>query len=217
MPEPSGTAKFLGEIFPGVYRWSMQDDRIQAQSDSYAVMEKNRVILIDPLPMEGLDLAELGLIDAICLTASCHERAAWRYRELLKVPVYAPAGVVDLEGTPDRSYRHGDRLPGGLIPVHCPGLTEAYYSFHLDRDGGVVFCADLLINAGGAGLIFLPDNYHEDPARTRGSLRRLLDLDMEMLCPAHGNSLKSGVKDAIRGAFEQDAVGRQKHRGQDHH
>lgn len=208
MPEPKGTAAFMGEIAPNLYRWCIHDDRIDAESDSYAIREKDRLILIDPLPMKDSDLAELGPVEAICLTASCHERSAWRYRRLLKIPVYAPAGAVDFEESPDRWYDAGDRLPGGLVAIHSPGPIEAFYSFHLDRDGGVVFCADLLTNYKRAGLAFVLDEYQDDPARTRESVRRLLDLPFEMLCPNHGDPVTEDAKEAIRLALKRDAADR---------
>jgi hypothetical protein len=74
MPEPKGTATLVGEVFPRVYRWTIHDDRIDAQSDSYAVVHDGHVVLIDPLPMAKQDLAKLGAVHAIVLTASCHER-----------------------------------------------------------------------------------------------------------------------------------------------
>jgi Metallo-beta-lactamase superfamily len=206
MPEPRGTAAFIGEIFPRLYRWTMHDDRIDSQSDSYAILENGSLVLIDPLPMSGQDLTQLGPMGAICLTASCHERSAWRYRRLLKVPVYAPSGAVDFEEPPDRWYANGDRLPGGLLAVHTPGPTEAYYSFFLDRDGGVLLCGDLLTNAGGAGLAFVPDEYQDEPARTRGSVRHLLDLNFQMLCSDHGDPIPTNAKEAIRQALARDAA-----------
>src|SRR2546422_2459941 len=70
MPEPTGTAKLAGEILPGVYHFTMHDDRIDFQSDSYAVIKKGKAILIDPLPMAKKELKKLGPVAAICLTGS---------------------------------------------------------------------------------------------------------------------------------------------------
>lgn len=204
MPEPGGVATFAGEILPRVYRFTMHDDRIDYQSDSYAVMEKGRTILIDPLPMGDQDLKQLGPVEAICLSASCHERSAWRYRRSLKVPIYAPQGGVDFEEPPDHRYRAGDRLPGGLLAVHAPGPTEAHYAFYLERDGGVLFCADLLTNAEAEGLAFVPGEYQDEPARTRESVRRLLDLRFETLCSNHGHPVTSGAKEAMAQALARD-------------
>ncbi len=204
MPEPGGTAKLVGEILPGVYRFTIHDDRIDFQSDSYAVIENGRAILIDPLPMAKKDLKKLGPVEAICLTGSCHERSAWRYRRELNVTVYAPQGGVDFEETPDRWYKATDRLPGNLLAVHTPGPTEAHYSFFLERNGGAVFCADLLTNAGKGGLAFVSDEYQDEPARSRESVRSLLTLDFTTLCPDHGNPVMVGAKEAITRALERD-------------
>lgn len=204
MAEPAGTAKLVGEILPGVYRFTIHDDRIDYESDSYAVIEEGKAVLIDPLPMVPQDLKKLGPVAAICLTASCHERSAGRYRRALNVPVYAPAGAVDFEEPPDRWYKAGDRLPGELVAVHAPGPTEAHYAFYLERDGGGVFCADLLTNAGMEGLAFVPGEYQDEPSRTRESVRHLLDLTFETLCTNHGDPILVGAKEAIAQALVRD-------------
>jgi glyoxylase-like metal-dependent hydrolase (beta-lactamase superfamily II) len=207
MPPPKGTAKLVGEIVRGVYRFTMHDNRIDSESDCYLVVANDRATLIDPLPMDSQALKRLGKVVAICLTASCHERAASRYRRSFKVPVYAPKGAVDFDREPDRRYTSGNRLPGGLQAVHSPGPTNAHYSFYLRRDGGVVFCADLLTNAG-RGLAFVADEYQDDPKGTRTSVRRLLDLRFKVLCPNHGKPIKTGAKRAMRQALAKDAAQR---------
>ena len=204
MPPPRGTATFTGEVCSGVYRYTMHDDRIDFESDSYVIIENDRAILIDPLPMKQKDLDRHGPVEAILLTASCHERNAWRYRKALKVPVYAPHGGVDFEEKPDRWYKAGDLLPGSLLAVHAPGPTEAHYAFYSARAGGVVFCADLLTNAGGTGLAFVPDEYQDEPERTRESVRTLLDLSFEVLCSNHGDPVTRGAREAVRQALDRD-------------
>jgi glyoxylase-like metal-dependent hydrolase (beta-lactamase superfamily II) len=205
MPEPGGTAKLVGEVLPGVYHLTIHDDRIDFQSDSYAVIENGRVILIDPLPMAKKDLNKLGPVEAVCLTGSCHERSAWRYRREFKVLVYAPQGGVDFEEAPDRWYKANDRLPGNLLAVHTPGPTEAHYSFFLERNGGAVFCADLLANAGGEGLAFVAGEYQDEPARTRESVRQLLELQFKVLCPNHGDPVTRRTKEALTRVLKKDA------------
>jgi glyoxylase-like metal-dependent hydrolase (beta-lactamase superfamily II) len=207
MPEPKGTAKLVGEVVPGVYRFTMHDDRIDFESDGYVVVGKDRAVLIDPLPMKPRDLKKLGTVEAIYLTASCHERAARRYHKSFNVPVYAPRHAVDFEGTkPDRRYGPGARLPGGLKAVHSPGPTDAHYSLYLRRGGGVVFCADLLTNVGSRGLAFVAGEYQDDPKGTRKSVRRLLALPFRVLCPNHGGPVTTGAKKAIRQALARDAA-----------
>ena len=208
MPEPGGVARAAGEVCPGVFRYTMQDDRIAYQSDSYVLVDGDRAVLLDPLPMEEQALRRHGTVEAIVLSASCHERSAWRYRTLFQVPLYAPQGGVDFEEPPDRWYNAGDHLPGGLLDVHAPGPTEAHDAFFSSRRGGVVFCADLLTNAGGAGLGFVPGEYQDEPLRTRESVRALLDLDFEILCTDHGDPVVRGAKQAIRDLLARDEAER---------
>jgi glyoxylase-like metal-dependent hydrolase (beta-lactamase superfamily II) len=210
MPALKGTAKLVGEVARGVYRFTMHDNRIDTESDCYVVVTKHRATLIDPLPMDTQALKKLGAVEAICLTASCHERAASRYRRSFKVPIYAPKGAVDFERLPDRRYTSGNRLPGGLQTVHSPGPTNAHYSFYLRRDGGVMFCADLLTNAEGRGLAFVPDEYQDDPQGTRTSVKRLLPLRFKVLCPNHGKPIKTGAKKAMRQVLAKDALSEKK-------
>jgi glyoxylase-like metal-dependent hydrolase (beta-lactamase superfamily II) len=205
MPAPKGTAKLAGEVAPGVHRFTMHDNRIDSESDCYVIVANGRIVLIDPLPMDHEDLKKLGAVEAICLTASCHERAASRYRRTFKVPVYAPKAAVDFDRAPDRRYSPGDRLPGGLQAIRSPGPTDAHYSFFLRRKGGVVFCADLLTNYKGRGLAFVADEYQDDPKLTRTSVRRLLDFPFKVLCPNHGSPVKTGAKKVIRRALAKDA------------
>ncbi len=204
MPEPSGLATFAGQICQGVYRYTMHDDRIDFESDSYVLAVGGHVIFVDPLPVDERALAQHGPPEAIYLSASCHERSAWRYRRRFQVPVWAPHGGVDFKEPPDHWYRGGEQLPGGLLAVHAPGPTEAHYAFYLDRAGGLVFCADLLTNAGGAGLAFVPDEYQDEPARTRDSVRRLLELGVEILCSDHGAPVLGGVRAALQQVLTRD-------------
>jgi glyoxylase-like metal-dependent hydrolase (beta-lactamase superfamily II) len=185
----------------------MHDDHIDDESDSYVILEKGRTILIDPLPMSAQDLKQLGPVKAIYLTASCHERATSPYRRSLKVPIYAPQGGVDFKEPPDHWYKAGDRLPGGLLAVQAPGPTEAHYAFYLERDGGVVFCADLLTYAEGERLAFVPGGYQDEPARTRESVRRQLVLRFETLCSNHGHPVTSSAKEAMPQAMAQAQAG----------
>lgn len=196
MPEPSGRAAFAGEIVPGVFRWTMHDDRIDFESDSYAVVQNGGVVLIDPLPMEEGTLERLGSVEAICLTASCHERAAWRLRGTLNVPVWGPSGGVDFEETPDKWYGAQDILPGNLQALHAPGPTDAHYALYLDRHQGILFCGDLLINPGGK-LGFVPDDYQDEPDQTRQTVRNFLDWEFEVLCPDHGDPILQGARQKI--------------------
>ena len=58
-------------------------------------------------------------------------------------------------------------------------------------------CADLVMGDPDTGLRFVPLEYHDDPAATRRSLERLLELPFGLLCLDHGRPFVDG-KAAIR-------------------
>jgi glyoxylase-like metal-dependent hydrolase (beta-lactamase superfamily II) len=195
--EPSVVAETLVEVVPGVWHWHLADDRIGGStSASHAVETPDGSVLIDPLPLADAALARLVPVAAICLTAQCHQRSAWRYRRRFDARVYAPE-TRPMEEEPDVHYRPGDILPGELRVVHTPGPEEAHYSFLLERQPGVLFCSDLLMITGGV-LTFVPFEYHDDPQQTRRSTASLLSLDFDVLCLDHGEPVTADPKGAIR-------------------
>lgn len=199
MSEPGSRARKVTQIAPGLLHWTLHDDRIDFRSDAHAVTTRRGAILIDPLPLADAALASIGPVEAICLTGSCHQRSAWRYRLLLGVPVYAPRGGRGFEEKPDIAYESGARLPGGLVAVHAPGPTRVHFAFHRRAGRGILFCADILTREG-AGVRFIDDDYQDAPHVTRKTARSLLRLRFGVLCFDHGAPMKRGAKKAIRAA-----------------
>jgi glyoxylase-like metal-dependent hydrolase (beta-lactamase superfamily II) len=204
--EPNATAERAEQVVPGVWRWFVANERIGgAESTSHAVRGEEGVVFIDPVRLAEDALAVLGRIRAVCLTAQCHQRSAWRYRRELGAHVWAPEGTRPTEEEPDERYSAGDELPGGLRAVHTPGPEEAHFSFLLEREGGVLFCSDLLTHYEGRELDFVPLRYHDDPEQTRRTVEGLLDLDFSVLCLAHGSPIREDPKAAIRALLDRSA------------
>jgi glyoxylase-like metal-dependent hydrolase (beta-lactamase superfamily II) len=207
--EPRTVADAAAEVVPGVWHWSVHDERIDFRSDAYAVAAPGGAVLVDPLPLAAEALEALGPIAAVCVTVGAHQRSAWRYRRALGVSVYAPEGARGLEEEPDRRYGHDARLPGGLRAVHAPGPASAHYALLHERPGGagVLFIADLMLRVGEGPPRFLPDGHVEDRALARATARALIGLSIAVLCPAHGAPLAGGAREAIRAALERDGAG----------
>src|SRR5262245_40683653 len=199
MSEPTARAAKIPRVAPGPFPWPLHDDRIDFRSDAHAVTGRRGAVLIDPLPLTDAALAKIGRVEAICLTGSCHQRSAWRYRRLLGVPVHAPRGAKGLEERPDAEFEKGARLPGGLVAVHAPGPTHVHYAFHRRAGRGIVFCADVLTREGD-GVRFIEDAYQDEPRVTRKTARSLLVLRFGILCFNHGAPMTRGAKRAIRAA-----------------
>ena len=205
MSEPQSLAATIDEVVPGVLRWTIaNDERIGGlQTDAHAVATDGGLVLVDPLPLAEPALESLGPVEAICLTAACHQRSAWRYRERFGAPVHAPAGSRTMEGEPDATYREDDVLPGGLRPIRTPGPEEAHFAFLLERELRVLFCPDLLTNYPGRPVDYVPPEYHEDPAQTRRSVERLLEIDFDVVCFDHGAPIADDPHAALRAVLER--------------
>ena len=207
MSEPKAKADRIQLLNPWLYHWSIPDDRIgNYRSDAYGVLTPEGKVLIDPLPLTDEALAEIGKVAAICLTGGQHQRSAWRYRTAFGVPIYAPEGAVELEEEPDEWYRDGDSLPGGLKAICTPGLSSGF-ALLMETEGGsgVLFCGDLLVREADDGPFrLLPDEYLDDPVLARESARKLAQLQVEILCPAHGAPCLTGCSQAIQEALEGD-------------
>jgi Metallo-beta-lactamase superfamily len=189
--EPKATADRIERVTPWLKRWSIHDERIDFVGAAYAV----EGVLIDPLPLVPAELAKLGTIEAIVLTAGSHQRSAWRYRRELGARVWAPALVREVEEEPDVRYEDGDELPGGFLAVFTPGAGTTQHT--LLRDG-VAICPDLLLQPEDGELEFVPDEYLYDPALARRSIEKLLELPFDVLCLTHGGVLRDEPKAAIR-------------------
>ena len=200
MSEPKTVAASIEEVVPGVWRWSIHDERIDFLSAAYAVKSDGRVVMIDPLPLEAPALAELGRVEAIVLTCGSHQRCAWRYRRELGAPVYAPQQSKEIDEEPDVRYGEGDTLPGSLRATFTPGAGTTQHTLLL-RDPKVAFVPDMLVETPDGRVAMLASRWMYDPDEARRSVEKLLDLDFDVMCLAHGGAVTDGAKDAVRDAL----------------
>ena len=91
--------------------------------------------------------------------------------------------------------------------MHTPGPENVHFAFWLAREPGVLFCPDLLMHGKGKELEFVPPELHDDPAETRASVRRLLDLRFSVLCFNHGAPMTDDPQAALRRVLRKGAKG----------
>ena len=194
------------EVVPGVSRWSIHDERIDFLGAAYAVATEHGVVMVDPLPLQAKALAELGRVEAIVLTCGSHQRCAWRYRREHGVKVYAPALAKEIEEEPDVRYGDGDTLPGGLHAVFTPGAGTTQHTLLLG-DPKVAFVPDMLVGTPDGRVAMLASRWMYDAAEARRSVEKLLELDFDVLCLAHGPAVTEGAKDAVRAALSGPEYG----------
>lgn len=213
MSEPRTAARAVIRVAPGIHRWRVSDDRIGGgESVGHAIVGTGKVVLVDPIPVAEEKLRRLGTVEAIVLTAACHQRSAWRFRRAFGVPVYGPRGPGvsptpgDFLEEPDRRYDDGDELPGGLVAVHAPGPAEAMFALWHPRTGAL-FLADLLTRYGRGAPRFVPDEYQDEPGRTRETVKKLhARLRPRVLLFEHGAPVTRGARAALAAALARDAA-----------
>ena len=206
MTEPREIADSAREVVPGLFYWQIHNSNIGgAISSSHALQVDGESVFIDPVRLADDALAALPQPSAVLLTARCHQRSAWRYRKQFGLEVWLPEDASAADEEPDRRYAEGDVLPGGLLVVRTPGPEWPHYSFVRQDEPGVLFCSDLISHEGAGELRFIPPEYHEDPAATRRSVEKLLELPFAILCFDHGEPLVDEPKEALRRLLEETA------------
>lgn len=190
------------EVVPGLWHWNLDDERIGGFiGASHAVATGQGAVLIDPHPLTADALDRLGEIAAIVLTASVHQRASWRLRRELRIPVWVPAATRQVEEEPDERYSEGDRLPGGLEAIFTPGAGTTQHTL-LDRPRRAAFVSDLLVRPRGGRLALLSEDLAHDPAQLRATVEtRLLALDVDVLCLGHGEPVTDDPKGVLGAAL----------------
>jgi glyoxylase-like metal-dependent hydrolase (beta-lactamase superfamily II) len=180
----------MRELIPGLWHWTAHHPRIGMEVSSYH-LERARVTLNPLLPPEGLEwFAEHGPPTDVLLTNRHHLRDAPRLVDAFRATVRCHRAGMHEFG-PDAGvvpFDFGDELPGGIVAEEVDAISPEETALHLREHRALAF-ADGLINDGG--LSFVPDGLMgDDPEGVKRGLltafRRLLELDVEHLLPAHG-------------------------------
>jgi glyoxylase-like metal-dependent hydrolase (beta-lactamase superfamily II) len=195
--EPTTVAERVEEVAPGVHFWQVHDDRINFLSAAHAVATDEGVVLVDPLPLAEDALRGLGEVAAIVLSSGSHQRSSWRLRRELGVAVWAPALSRQIDEDPDVRYGEGDRLPGGLTALFTPGAGTTQHTLVREEDPRIAIVSDLVVRAPGHEVQLVPDEYADDPAQARESVRKLLGVAFEVLCMGHGEPVTEDARGAL--------------------
>lgn len=210
MSEPTEIAPAIELVAEGIWHWRINNSAIGGHlSGSHAVLVDGDeatgagCVLVDPVRLDPHAMQGLPPMRAIVLTSRGHQRAAWRYRDESGVPVWAPEGVEGADEQPDMHYTEGDELPGGLRAVHTPGPEQHHFSLHLPSRSALLV-ADLVSRGVDGPVTLVPPELHEDPEATRASVRRLLDLEFELLLLDHGPPVTDDARGALARALADD-------------
>lgn len=204
--------RFVTEVeqfAPESFYWEQFSDELKTMLSSAACREEPEVVLIDPLPLTMSAMNKLvGHASRAfsLLTNANHERAALSLLENMRIPVWAhKAAESDLEMKANNYFEDGEKLPAGLVAIYLPGSSPSETAFYTPKNGGMVFVGDALVNLDPEkGMAFLPDKYSIDPKQSRQSLRKLLNLDFEMMTFAHGQPIVRDAKKRLAALLDGD-------------
>jgi glyoxylase-like metal-dependent hydrolase (beta-lactamase superfamily II) len=122
------------------------------------------------------------------------QRRAMRALFRLVAPIMPSAKPVPVDVT----VEDGDHLDllGGATVVHVPGHTPGCIALHFPSER-LLICGDV-IDHRGSRLRPPPKRFTSDMDQAIASLRRLAELEFDVLCPGHGAPLVGGADEGVR-------------------
>lgn len=104
-----------------------------------------------------------------------------------------------MPGTPvDRVVEEGSKIPevmGGLEVLATPGHTYGHVTFW-QPEKKIAFCGDVIMRMWSLSLPFAA--FTVDMEANKRSIKRLAELDADMICFGHGNPFTEGTAQTIR-------------------
>jgi glyoxylase-like metal-dependent hydrolase (beta-lactamase superfamily II) len=112
----------------------------------------------------------------------------------LLAPVMPQADPVPVDAT----LQDGDRLDllGGATVVHVPGHTAGSIALHVPSER-LLICGDVIDHRRNR-LGPPPKLFSDDVEQAVAAVRRLAELDFDVLCPGHGPPLVGGAGEQVR-------------------
>lgn len=199
------------ELRPGLRTWTAYHDEWKKHVRGFAIVESERLVLIDPL-LVGDQWDELAAMRGqsgldVVLTIHWHARSAAEVRERhpdATVWAFAPDREEVEKRTPvDRAFETGETLPGGLLPTAAPPREEVVL---WGPAHAALFSGDVLLGDGEEGdtLHLAPESWlggDGSHATLRAALAPLLDLPIELVLTAHGEMVLGDAPAALRAAL----------------
>lgn len=193
----------MEEIVPGIWHWSATHPKIKIFVHSYYLSQEG--VLIDPIePDEGLEwFAEIGPPTDVVLTNRHHYRSSGAFAQRFGVTVHCPrAGLHEFtHGEAVLPFDPGADLPGGLVAYSVGAICPDESALHVPEHDALAIADGAIRATSDHPLTFVPDEYMDDPERTkeglRESYRRLEGLEFRHLLLAHGEPVVDSGREML--------------------
>src|SRR4029077_15609405 len=180
----------MREIVDGIVPWSWLSEPHGYDFNGYFVRHSAGNLCIDPVEpaAEVLDLLAREGVARILLTNRNHaRRRGWGGARLgAAVATHAAdAAHARAQGAVVADeLRAGERV-GPFVVVPVPGKSPGEVAFHWP-ERRLLLVGDAVIGNPAGRLSLLPDRVMDDPARLRGSVRAVAELDVDVLLDRDG-------------------------------
>ncbi len=196
----------MREVVSDILTWPWFSEPHGYNFNGHLVRDPGGNICIDPVEPTGDDMDALVRegVAWIVLTNRNHSRAANRVRARTGARTVIHADDADharSQGTElDGALRVGDTV-GPLEVVDAAGKSPGEVALWWP-ERGILIVGDAIIGnpPGQCGL--LPERVMDDPARLRNNLRKLLDLDFDILLVGDGEPILQNAKARLKELVE---------------
>jgi hypothetical protein len=192
----------LKQVLPGMWQWSWFSEEKKLDFNGLLLMVGEHRVLVDPPPMAPEDVEQvkrLGQVDYIAVTNRDHVRESATYRSEFRCQLWFPeADAPQMDVKPDKTYKDGELLPGGIWVVHLrdqksPGESALF----IQQGRGTMIVGDALLGKPAGSVSMLAAEKFADPHKAREGLRRLLKYNFDVLLVGDGASILGGAKQAV--------------------
>ena len=196
----------MRDIVSDILTWSWFSEPHGYNFNGHLIRDPGGNICVDPVEPTSDDLdaiVEEG-VTRIVLTNRNHSRAANQVRARTGARTMIHADDAEHARSQDTELdgelNIGSRI-GPLEVVGAAGKSPGEVALFW-RDRGILIVGDAIIGnpPGRCGL--LPERVMDDPARLRSNVRKLLDLDFDILLFGDGASLLDDAKDRLKELVE---------------
>ncbi len=196
----------MRDIVSDILTWSWFSEPHGYNFNGHLIRDPDGNICVDPVEptSDDLDAIVQQGVTRIVLTNRNHSRAANRVRARTGARTVIHADDAEHARSQDTELDGeltiGDRI-GPLEVVGAAGKSPGEVALFW-RDRGILIVGDAIIGnpPGRCGL--LPERVMDDPARLRANVRKLLDLDFDILLVGDGASLLDDAKARLKELVE---------------
>ena len=198
----------LDKIAADLFIWQAYDRAAKSDLFSSAIVTRNGIFVVDPIPLRKAPFAQLhqeGVIAGVVITNANHLRASGQFAERFSVPIFAHrAAFPDTMPRQFSELADGEKICDELHVIGIDGAAPGEIALHCTSGDGTLIMGDALINFQPYGFTFLPGKYCSNEKEMRRSLRKLLTCKTQRMLFAHGLPILSRASDRLRQLLDGD-------------